>query len=147
MKITQALLAEHVVFHNLFDYLERAVPRLEVVAEVRALAALLESMLKLHSQVEDDLLIQTLEPSMCQLGHHENFHDEHDEIEADLAQIRTARGLAQSKRLLLRAVALSRRHFDKEERIVFPLAEKQLSAESQERLGRLWAEQRMLAPA
>ena len=145
MKITQALLAEHVVFHNLFDCLEQTVPKLEMVAEVKVLAALLESMLKLHSQVEDDLLIQPLEPSFCQLGHHENFHDEHDEIEDHLEQVRAARTLAKSKRELLRAVALSRRHFDKEERIVFPLAERQLSAESQKRLGQLWTEQRNLA--
>ena len=144
MKITQALLAEHVVFHNLFDYLERTVPKLETVAEVRALASLLASMLKMHSQVEDDLLIQPLEPSFCQLGHHENFHEEHDEIEEDLELIRTTRTPAQSKRLLIRAVASSRRHFDKEERIVFALAERQLSAESLKLLGRQWVERRTL---
>ncbi|MFT5490368.1 MAG: hypothetical protein ACI8V5_000715, partial [Limisphaerales bacterium] len=31
MKITEALLAEHVVFHNLFDHLEKALPKAETV--------------------------------------------------------------------------------------------------------------------
>jgi hemerythrin-like domain-containing protein len=145
MKIVQALLAEHVVFHTLFDYLERATPRLKTVAEVRALADLLASMLEEHSVVEDQLLIEPLEPSFCQLGQDRNFHEEHEEIERHLASIHTTRKLATAKRLLILAVTWSRKHFDKEERIVFPLAQKQLSARSQELLGKHWTERRKLA--
>ena len=144
MKIIQALLAEHVVFHNLFDYLERVTPRLKTLGEVRTLAALLGSLLEEHSAVEDQLLIEPLEPSFCQLGHDRNFHEEHEEIERHLASICTAQKLAPAKRLLLLAVTGSRKHFDKEERIVFPLAERQLSARSQELLGKRWTERRKL---
>ena len=34
MKITEALLAEHLVFHNLFDHIEAAAPGLKTLAEV-----------------------------------------------------------------------------------------------------------------
>ena len=61
MKITDALLAEHVVFHALFDHIERATPQLKTLGEVRALAELLEGMLVQHSKSEDELLMHYLE--------------------------------------------------------------------------------------
>jgi hemerythrin-like domain-containing protein len=142
MKITEALLAEHVVFHNLFDYVERTLPKLRTMAEIRALSSLLEAMLKTHSHVEDRLLIDPLEAAFAQMGQADNFHDEHDEIEHDLEHISAETRLVSAKKRLLRAVVLSRKHFDKEERIVFPLAEKQLSANSLVLLGKRWEEQR-----
>ena len=41
--------AEHLVFHNLFDHIEATAPRLKTLAEIKSLAALMESMLKAHS--------------------------------------------------------------------------------------------------
>mgnify|MGYP003349324693 CR=1 FL=1 len=61
MKITEALLAEHVVFHNLFDYVERATPKLRTLAEVRVLADLLDAMLESHGQIEDKLVMEPLD--------------------------------------------------------------------------------------
>ena len=142
MKITQALLAEHVVFHNLFDHVEKTAPKLRTLAEVRLLAATLEAMLAVHSKVEDHLLMEPLEPNLHQLGQHENFHAEHHEIDRILGTIRTARQVAVARHALSRAVAVARRHFDKEERIVFPLAEKILSAKTLLELGRRWAVER-----
>jgi len=43
---------------------------------------------------------------------------------------------------LLSAVAYSRKHFDKEERIVFPLAERVLKNKTLTALGQTWIEQR-----
>ncbi|MBU6398693.1 MAG: hemerythrin domain-containing protein, partial [Verrucomicrobia bacterium] len=123
MKITEALLAEHVVFHNLFDQIERALPRLKTAAEVRSLAALLTEMLRIHTRVEDELLIEPLEHCFEQIGQRETFHEEHEQIDADLARSRQAKRIAEGKRLLLEAVLNCRKHFDKEERLVFPLAE------------------------
>jgi len=144
MKITQALLAEHVVFHNIFDYFERAMPGLRTLGEIRTLASFLESMLRVHSLMEDELLIEPLEACLCQLAQHENFHEEHEAIEQNLEAIQTARSVAVAKRLLLKAVALSRSHFDKEERIVFPLAEGLLSSQTLLLLGKRWEEERQL---
>jgi hemerythrin-like domain-containing protein len=142
MKITQALLAEHVVFHSLFDYIERTLPKLETQAEVKALAALLEFMLRGHGAVEDELIMAPLEPVFQQIGQQENFHEEHEEIDGALATVQEARTAVQARKLLLKAVVQSRKHFDKEERIVFPLAEKQLSARSLELLGKKWEHER-----
>ncbi len=142
MKITEALLAEHVVFHNLFDYAERIVPDLKTLAEVCALSSLIQTMLRIHTKVEDHLLIDPLDAAFAQMGQADNFHEEHEQIEQGLESVTHARRIRQAKDRLMQTVVLCRKHFDKEERIVFPMAEKQMSAKSLLLLGKRWEEQR-----
>jgi hemerythrin-like domain-containing protein len=142
MKITDALLAEHVVFHTLFDHLEVAAPGLKTLAEVRALAGLLESMLLQHSKAEDELLMNYLDDSIEQMGHRDTFHEEHELIERHIGAIRSARDIKTARRLLVEAVVGARKHFDKEERLVFPLAEKVISYHNIMKLGDEWLAQK-----
>jgi hemerythrin-like domain-containing protein len=142
MTITEALLAEHAVFHNLFDYAERTVPKLKAVGEVRSLARVMESLLAAHSRTEEELLVQPLEHCLEQIGHCELFHQEHEEIDRNLEQAQMAKTLKQARRYLLAAVASSRKHFDKEERIIFPLAEKHLKARTLIGLWNTWKQRR-----
>jgi hemerythrin-like domain-containing protein len=142
MKITEALFAEHLVFQHLFDHVEAAIPHLKTVAEIKSLAALMESMLKNHSDTEDALFIGPLEHCFEQIGQRETFHQEHQEIDRNLELVRKARRLKPARDLLLAAVAYSRKHFDKEERIVFPMAERVLKAETLKALGQSWMDQR-----
>ena len=113
MTITEALLAEHLVFHNLFDYAERTAPKLKTVGEVRSLARLMESLLAAHSRTEDELLVQPLEHCLEQIGHCETFHQEHKEIDHNLKQAQMAKNVKKARLFLLEAVASSRKHFDK----------------------------------
>ena len=148
MKITEALLAEHLVFHNMFDHIEATVPKLKTLAEVKALAALMESGLKAHSDTEDELFIGPLEHCFEQIGQRDAFLEEHQEIDDSLRTLRQAKQLKQARQLLLAAVAYSRRHFDKEERIVFPMAERVLNGKTLKALGQIWMEQRIrVSPA
>ena len=142
MKITDVLRAEHAVFHNLFDHIESTVPRLKTLAEVKALAAVVEKVHAPHSKTEDDLFIEPLEPYFDQMGQQERFHAEHEHIEATLAAAQKARTLKDAKKILLTAIAASRKHFDKEERIVFPLAERILKARTLSELGEQWLSRR-----
>ena len=142
MKITKILVAEHVVFHNLFDHIEQTAPRLKTLAEVKLLSATLEVLMRAHARTEDDLLVEPLEHCLAQIGQSETFHEEHDEIDARLAEVQQARGAKQARELLLRAVLRSREHFDKEERIVFPLAERVLKARTLFNLGDEWLKRR-----
>jgi len=142
MKITEALFAEHLVFHNLFDHIESTVPNLKSVAEIKALAAVMEAMLRAHSQTEDDLFIGPLEHCFEQIGQRDGFLQEHQEIDENLHRVSEAARADQARRLLLQAVRYSRAHFDKEERVVFPMAERLLKAETLEGLGQAWMEQR-----
>jgi hemerythrin-like domain-containing protein len=142
MKITDALFAEHLVFHNMFDHIEATAPKLKTLAEVKSLAALMESLLKAHSDTEDELFIGPLEHCFEQLGQRDAFLEEHQEIDASLRNLRQAGQLKKARQLLLAAVAYSRKHFDKEERIVFPLAERVLNNKTLTALGQTWIEQR-----
>src|SRR5436190_13530307 len=142
MKITEALMAEHTVFHSLFDHLEKTVPKARTLAEIQTLAALMETMLEAHSRTEDDLFIAPLEHCFEQIGHRETFHQEHDQIEACLDLVRQAKHSKKARQGLMAAVACSRKHFDKEERIVFPMAEKLLKSNTLLKLGSEWMEHR-----
>jgi hypothetical protein len=142
MKITKILVAEHVVFHNLFDHIEQTAARLKTLAEIKLLSATLEVLMQAHARTEDELLVEPLEHCLAQIGQSETFHEEHDEIDARLAEVQQARGAKQARELLLRAVLRSREHFDKEERIVFPLAERVMKARTLFSLGDEWLKRR-----
>ena len=142
MKITEALLAEHLVFHHLFDHLERTAPKLKTLAEIKSLASLLAAMLDAHSHTEDELFIGPLEHCFEQIGQRETFHQEHAEIDGNLDRVQSARQSRQARQWLLAAVAVCRKHFDKEERIVFPLAERVLNGKTLVALGQTWMHQR-----
>ncbi len=142
MKITEALLAEHLVFHSMFDHLEANIAGLETLAEVKSLAALLERMLKAHSDTEDELFLGPLEHCFEQIGQRDSFLEEHQEMDGQLQAVQKAVRLKQARELLLGAVNHSRRHFDREERVVFPLAERVLKAKTLTELGREWLDQR-----
>jgi hemerythrin-like domain-containing protein len=145
MKITDVLRAEHAVFHNLFDHIEAVVPKVKTLAEVKGLALLVEKLHGPHSKTEDDLFIEPLEPYFDQMGQQETFHEEHEHIEAALAAVQKARTLKDAKKILLNAIAGSRKHFDTEERIVFPLAERILKAKTLNKLGEEWLLRRQVS--
>ena len=142
MKITEALLAEHLVFHNMFDHIEAVAPKLKTLAEVKTLAALAQAMLRAHTETEDKLFIGPLEHCFEQIGQRETFHQEHDQIEHALQLIQSARQLKQARASLLAVAIASRKHFDKEERIVFPMAERVLNSQTLKDLCQTWREQR-----
>ena|ERR1044071_1994841 len=144
MKITDALFAEHMVFHNMFDHIEATAPKLKTLAEIKCLASLIERLLSAHSDTEDHLFIGPLEHCFEQIGHRETFHHEHDQIEHHLALIQKTRQIKQARALLLGIVVACRKHFDKEERIVFPMAEQVLNSKTLTALAGAWREKRQL---
>jgi hemerythrin-like domain-containing protein len=145
MKITDILRAEHTVFHHLFDHIEACAPRLKTLSEVRSLATLAEKVMAPHSKTEDDLFIEPLEHCFAQIGQSETFHHEHELIEQTFAKVHKVRDLATAKKLLLGAITASRKHFDKEERIVFPMAERILKTKTLTDLGSEWMKRRTAA--
>lgn len=142
MKITDILRAEHTVFHNLFDHIERTAPRLKTLGEVKSLAVLIDKVMTPHSKTEDELFIEPLEHCFEQIGQRETFHHEHELIEATLTKVGKARELKAAKKLLIGVITASRKHFDKEERIVFPMAERVLHAKTLADLGKEWMKRR-----
>ncbi len=143
MKITEALLAEHLVFHHIFDHIEAQAPKLRTMAEVRALAGLVESILAAHSHTEDELFIGPLEHCFEEFGQRDAFLEEHKEMNGHVARVRNATTVAKARECLLAAVAYSREHFDREERLVFPLAERVLKGDTLVTLGQAWVDERL----
>ena len=142
MKITEALLAEHVVFHNIFDHIEHVLPKLKTLAEVKGWAGLMEVLLLAHGKAEEDLVFAPLNHYLEQIGQSDSFEHEHREIDNSLLRVKTAKRLPEAQQLLLLAVTASRSHFDREERIVFPLAEKVMKDKTLTELGKTWMKQR-----
>src|SRR6185369_10351728 len=142
MKITDILRAEHTMFHHLFDQIEASAPRLKTLSEVKSLALLLDKVMAPHSHTEDELFIEPLEHCFDQIGHKETFHHEHEVIEGKFAQLQKAGSLKDARKLLLEVIAASRKHFEKEERIVFPMAERILKTKTLADLGYEWMRRR-----
>lgn len=143
MKITDALLGEHGVFHVELDHLERAVPEAAAIEQVHAQAALLAASLGTHAGLEDELLFAALEPYLgSEAGPLAVMRMEHDEIEHSLQRLPEIQNLSEAQGLLLHLVQVAQDHFTKEEHVLFPMAQQMLDAPTLVRLGADWAERR-----
>lgn len=138
MKITETLVAEHAVFRNVFDSIERTLPKIRSLVEIKLIASLVESMLIRHAEAENDLAFLAVDHALTEQGHVSSMHEEHQEIDASLRQIQTATKVAEAKRLLQFAMRASRAHFTSEERKVFPQVEKVLNEDTLIKLNRAY---------
>ena len=142
MNIADALLGEHAVFYALFTYMEQSVPTAGSTSQVRTQGAMLAAALASHAHLEEELLFTTLEPHIGTMGPLAVMRLEHEKIEAGLERLPTVEELGQAQELLLQVVAVARKHFAKEERVLFRMATKALSAETLANLGAQWAASR-----
>jgi len=138
MKITETLVAEHRIFLRVFDQIERLLPRMRTVAEVRRMASLVEALLMDHGATETELAYPALDHIMEDKGRLERLHQEHQEIDAGLREVQAAPSLVEARRRLEAALLMSRRHFQFEERFVFPLFEELLQQGTLAELGADW---------
>ena len=139
MKITDALLAEHTVFHSLFEVVEKQLDQTTSIERIHLLADILLHLLEKHGQAEHDLLVPPIEPFLHEIGHLENFHKEDDIIIETLQKISECEDAGLARQIMSKPLRLANDHFDKEERFVFPLAEKHMSEKSLNELGDAWA--------
>ena len=138
MKITEALVAEHTIFLNVFDQIERVLPSLATPAEVQTMASIVEGLLEGHAKTETNLAYLALDHVMEHNGELKRMHQDHHEIDDRLRKVHTASTCAQARRLLKSAIPASREHFRAEERSVFPLLERTLQEETLTELGKDW---------
>jgi hemerythrin-like domain-containing protein len=138
MKITEALVAEHTIFLNVFDQIERVLPSLTTPAEVQTMAGIVEGLLEGHARTETNLAYLALDHVLEHSGELKRMHQDHHEIDDRLRRVRSASTCAQARRLLKSAITASREHFRAEERSVFPLLERTLREETLTELARDW---------
>jgi hemerythrin-like domain-containing protein len=136
--IITALVAEHKDFCVAFNRIDQALPRLKTLALVKTLAHRLESRLLRHAASEDDLVLFAVQRTPKLKRRCVRFHKEHQEIDVRLAQIAQASRMAEARVLMRGALDASRRHFEHEERVVFPLLEQAMEPQMLGKLGTLW---------
>lgn len=144
MKITDAFAAEHAVLYAQLDHLEKVLPTARTLAEVKAMAGLLNAALSTHAYLEDELLFNGLEAGLDQLGQLEKVQEEHDAICKGLAQVQAARSRSEARRRLFNVVHLTRKEFDLEERVIFRIAERLMHPDNLTKLAKAWAKHRMV---
>lgn len=141
MKVTDAFLGEHAVFYGQFDQCQAVMPSADLDA-LKQRAALIASALVPHAHLENDLLFAALDARSVPPAILAVMRQEHEAIDGGLARIQTMRDCDQARELLTEVIAAARAHFEKEERVLFPLAARALSNEEQLRLGAEWASAR-----
>ena len=129
-----------------FDQVEKIAPNEEAMAQIRNAMTVLSAMVDAHATLEEELLFAALEPH---LGKYEGplaqMRAEHDELERLLGQIEKAEDVNQATAWVEETLRTARSHFHKEERVLFPMAERLLGEEALTRLGKAWADARGVA--
>ena len=143
MKLTDALLGEHGAFYVLFDQIDEIAATQSAVAQLRGATTVLAAMLYSHATLEEQLLFSALEPH---LGKDDGplavMYDEHKKMERMLGQMEEMPDVDQAILWITEALGAARSHFQKEEEVLFPMAQSVLGDETLSRLGRAWAEAR-----
>ncbi len=142
MMITEALVVEHAVFGALFDQVERMLPDLGGLAEVRLVGSLVEGLLRRHAATEEDLVLLALDDVREHRRHCDRFHQQHQEIDARLKQAQSVNRIAAARSLLQAAFRTSRAHFRTEEKTIFPLLELVVTRQKLAQWGRAWRQPR-----
>ena len=135
MKITDTLVVEHRILQTLFDQIDRLLSTAATLGEVKMLASLMESLLEEHGDMETNIAYFAFDHVLNDKSQLARLHQEHQEIDASLREVRRARSRAQASRLLAAAIHFSRMHMQFEEHSVFPLLESVLQHETLNELG------------
>lgn len=142
MKVTEALLGEHGTLKALLEHLETTIQTTESLEHIQSLSSLLASALESHASIENEILFPALEKVLGRDGPLEVMHHEHDEIAATFRSVLTCDDVARARSLVRHVLQVAREHFEKEEVVLFPMAERALDGAALDRLGNEWAQVR-----
>ncbi len=142
MKLTNALLGEHAVIYELFDYLRDTILKRDDLRDIHGAVAVVERLLVSHARIEEDLLFSRLEPHLGQKGSLAMMRAEHRAIDDLLEAARLEADSAVLKSAIDQLLDLAHGHFQKEEMVLFPMARQYLDEASLTELGDEWAASR-----
>jgi hemerythrin-like domain-containing protein len=128
--ITETLTMEHGVFCRLFNQIERMSPPPQSLAEIQMLGRLIEGLLTDHSDIENNLAYLALDHALADRGQLDRLYEDHREIDSHFRELREAQDPAGAQRLLQKAIAAMRKHFQREEQQVFPLMNAALKSDT-----------------
>ena len=142
MKLTDALLGEHAVIHELFGYVRDAAANTNDVPAIHGAVSVLERLLLSHAKVEEDLLFPRLEPHLGQMGPLAVMREEHRRIDNFLLAAKQETDAGALKSVIDQLLELAYGHFQKEEAVLFAMARRFLDEATLTRLGDEWATRR-----
>lgn len=139
MKLTDALLGEHAILYELFAYLDETISNSDDPRHIRGAVSVLERLLVSHARIEEDLLFPRLEPHLGEMGPLAVMRAEHSRIDGLLDAARQEQDVAALKSLIGELLTLAYGHFQKEESVLFGMAERSLGAAVLTEMGGQWA--------
>jgi hemerythrin-like domain-containing protein len=144
--IIEGLVAEHRVFLTIFDQIERSLPDIKTLDEIKLVCRLVEGLLHNHGMAETDLAYITFDHMLKEQNRCTRLNHDHQEIDVLLREVETIKDLPEARARLKASLNACRNHFNEEERNVFPLIEKTLQHETLVVLGKAWRSQSYLTP-
>ncbi len=142
MKLTDALLGEHAVIYDLFDYVRDRIGKSDGLDDIQAAVSVLDKLLLNHAEIEETLLFPNLEPHLGQQGPLAVMRAEHEEIIALIGAAKKESDVGALKSIIGQLLDLAHGHFEKEEGALFPMARQFLDEETLTALGEQWATNR-----
>ncbi len=150
MKLTDALLGEHAVIYELFDYLRDTILKRDDIRDIHGAVAVVERLLVSHARIEEDLLFSRLEPHLGRMGGQMGgqmeplamMRAEHRAIDDLLEAARRETDIAALKSTIGELLDLTHDHFQKEEVVLFPMARQCFDEAALSELGDEWAASR-----
>ncbi|MDP6343054.1 MAG: hemerythrin domain-containing protein [Alphaproteobacteria bacterium] len=139
MQLIDALMGEHGAFNALFDTIEKLAETSGELAQIDSAMAVLMTEVDVHARLEIELIFPALEN---QPGIDELFAEiqaEHEEIRRGLHRIEDARDISEAMEAVRYAMDVARRHFEKEENVLYPMAQRALDDDAQVQLANDWA--------
>ena len=142
MKLTDALLGEHAVLYDLFDFVRDSITKNDDLVVLQSAVTVLGRLLVSHARTEEALLFPALDPHLGEMGPLTVMRAEHREIDELLEAAGRADDAENLKATINRLLNLAREHFLKEEQILFAMARQFLNEATLTTLGDEWATRR-----
>ncbi len=142
MKLTNALLGEHAVIYELFEYVREMILKSDDIRDIHGVAAVLERLVVSHARIEEDLLFPRLEPHLGQMGPLAVMRAEHRQIDDLLEAAKQETNITALRSVIGKFLDLAYGHFQKEEQVLFAMARHHLDDATLTELGDQWAASR-----
>jgi hemerythrin-like domain-containing protein len=126
VQVTEAIALEHATLLRVFDEIERVLPQLASAAEVGRLATIVAGLLATHAELEVNFAFVALDHALRHKGRLTTLHQDHRELDDRLRRVHEATNCMEAGGLLRAGLGGARRHFEKEERELFPVLERAL---------------------
>lgn len=140
MVITDILKIEHSMLNYQAQQIEANLPNVQDLSQLRGQLEIYKVALFSHARLEEELLFRPLETYLGSDGVVLSLRDNmgHYEMEQGVDAIQAFEDLEKVKALIPRLVVQVRKHFESEERNLFPLAEEEMKYRHLGKLGDKW---------